>query len=92
LNELAGNALKHAFPGHSEGEVIVSLCGSVDGTVRLSVRDNGIGLPSEPDWRQSGSLGLRLVQMLAKQLRATVELNRDGGTEFQIIFRLQEGR
>ena len=92
LNELAGNALKHAFPGHSEGEVTVSLCGSVEGTVRLSLRDNGIGLPSEPDWRQSGSLGLRLVQMLAKQLRATVELNRDGGTEFQIIFRLQEGR
>ena len=44
-----------------------------DGTVRLRVHDNGIGLPAELDWRQSSSLGLRLVQMLAGQLRATVE-------------------
>ena len=54
------------------------------------MNDNGIGLPAELDWRQSSSLGLRLVQMLAGQLRATVELNRDAGTEFQITFSLPE--
>ena len=58
--------------------------------VRLRVRDNGVGLPAGLDWRQSRSLGLRLVQMLAGQLRATVELNRGAGTEFEITFSLPE--
>ena len=32
------------------------------------------GLPAGLDWRQADSLGLRLVQILAGQLRATVEV------------------
>jgi PAS domain S-box-containing protein len=90
LNELAGNALKHAFTGRSEGEVAVLLHTTPEGRILLSLRDNGRGLPPELDWRQAGSLGLRLVQMLAGQLQADVELERDGGTEFRIIFRLPE--
>jgi PAS domain S-box-containing protein len=89
LNELAGNALKHAFRGRSEGEVMVSLQKAETGMVFLSVRDNGVGLPEEFDWRKSGSLGLRLVQMLAGQLQAAVEVERDGGTKFTVSFRLK---
>jgi PAS domain S-box-containing protein len=84
LNELVGNALKHAFRARAEGEVIVSLRGGVPGRVRLSVRDNGTGLPAGFDWRQARSLGLRLVQMLAGQLHAAVEVSSAGGTEFMI--------
>jgi two-component sensor histidine kinase len=63
LNELAGNALKHAFPSGCGGEVTVSMehDPSAD-TVCLRVRDNGVGLPAGMDWRQSSSLGLRLVR------------------------------
>jgi PAS domain S-box-containing protein len=89
LNELAGNALKHAFRGRTAGEVTVALHRAEDGRVSLSVRDNGVGLPAEFDWQQAGSLGLRLVQMLAGQLHATVEVERDGGTEFNLSFRLK---
>ncbi len=54
LNELAGNALKHAFPGNSGGEVTVTLeHDAATGTVSLQVRDNGVGLPAGMDWRQS---------------------------------------
>ena len=84
LNELVGNALKHASSGRAGGEVIVSLHGGAPGRVRLSVRDNGSGLPAGFDWRQARSLGLRLVQMLAGQLRAAVEVSCAGGTEFTI--------
>jgi two-component sensor histidine kinase len=86
LNELAGNALKHAFNGRNDGQVKVSLGPDSDGRVRLAVRDNGIGLASDFDWRQGRSLGLRLVQMLAGQLHAAVAVSRDGGTEFTINF------
>ncbi len=90
LNELVINALKHAFHGRSGGEVVVSLRGGAPGRVCLGVRDNGTGLPAGFDWRQTRSLGLRLVQMLAGQLHAAVEVSGDGGTEFKIAFEVQE--
>ncbi len=86
LNELAVNALKHAFAGRAEGEVTVALHTSAEGRVSLRVRDNGVGLPAELDWRESPSLGLRLVQMLAGQLHGTVQAVTGAGTEFVIEF------
>jgi PAS domain S-box-containing protein len=90
LNELASNALKHAFPGGRGGEVTVTLeHDTATGVVCLGVRDNGVGLPADLDWRQSPSLGLRLVQMLAKQMRGTVQTGSGPGTQFQINFKVK---
>ena len=86
LNELAGNTLKHAFRGRSEGEVTVSLQGGVDCLIRMSVQDNGVGLPDGFEWRKVSSLGLRLVQMLSEQLDADVEVNGSEGTRVNITF------
>ena len=86
LNELVSNALKHAFRGRAGGEVAVSLRGGPEGRVCLRVRDNGMGLPAGLDWRQADSLGLRLVQILAGQLHATVEVSSGEGTEFAVTF------
>jgi PAS domain S-box-containing protein len=88
LNELAGNALKHAFRGRNEGEVTVSLHQTANGHICLRVRDNGVGLPSGFDWRQPSSLGLRLVQMLSKQIDAEVEVHQEEGTEFAVILQV----
>lgn len=90
LNELAGNALKHAFPQRG-GQVTVSLehdHDSVTPAVCLRVRDNGVGLPSDFDFQHSRSLGLRLVHILSGQLRGTVETGVGPGTEFRITFLL----
>jgi PAS domain S-box-containing protein len=89
LNELFSNAIKHAFRGRSSGKVKVALDGNPNGQVQLSVADNGIGLPSGMNWRQSPSLGLTLVQTLATQLHATVEVVNAEGTEFKIFFEIQ---
>jgi PAS domain S-box-containing protein len=86
LNELASNALKHAFPSDG-GEVTVGLSREpATGRLRLWVRDNGVGLPADLDWRHAHSLGLRLVKMLARQLEGTVETRPGPGTEFLICF------
>jgi PAS domain S-box-containing protein len=86
LNELVGNALKHAFP-LAEGAVTVGVCREpATGQLRLWVRDNGVGLPADLDWRHARSLGLRLVQMLARQLEGSVETGSGPGTEFLIRF------
>jgi PAS domain S-box-containing protein len=86
LNELVGNALKHAFRGRSEGEVTVSLNGSIEGLIRLSVGDNGVGLPEGFDWRQTQSLGLHLVRLLSGQLDADVNVCGGEGTRFEVVF------
>ncbi len=87
LNELASNALKHAFPNQTGGEVTVGLSqDAVSRKVYLRVADNGRGLPPNLNWRESPSLGLRLVHMLAQQLHGAVEISPGPGTEFRISF------
>ena len=84
LNELVSNALKHAFPGGAGGEVAVSFRRGEGGKATLCVRDNGIGLPAGFDPDRSHSLGLRLVRLLAVQLRADLRMESDGGSMFTI--------
>ena len=50
----------------------------------LRVSDNGVGLPAGSTGGNRRSLGLRLVQMLAGQLRGTRGSAHDGGTGFAI--------
>jgi PAS domain S-box-containing protein len=91
LNELVGNALKHAFPNNGCGEVEVGL--EIDPATKvvcLRIRDNSVGLPADFDWHQSKSLGLRLVKILSGQMRGTVETETGPGTEFKIIFSLKD--
>jgi two-component sensor histidine kinase len=90
LNELAGNALKHAFPGDAGGAVTVGLeYDAAADAACLWVRDTGVGLPAGLDWRQTRSLGLRLVQILAGQLRGKVETGAGSGVEFRVTFPLK---
>ena len=87
LNELASNAFKHAFSGRTGGELTVGLeHDPASNQICLRVSDDGPGLPPNLDWRQSSTLGLRLVQMLSHQLGGTVELRSGPGTEFRVTF------
>lgn len=87
INELVSNSLKHAFPGRRKGEITVELR-SNDGTVVLVVKDDGVGIPDRIDFRNTESLGLRLVTILVEgQLQGTITLERGGGTAFCITFK-----
>jgi len=66
----------------------VALQNSADGHIRLGVSDNGVGLPPGFDWREASSLGLHLVKLLSKQLRASVEVSGGNGTRFEIVFQI----
>ena len=48
--------------------------------------DNGVGLPDTLDWTKSRSLGLRLVQVLAQQLRGNLDIRSQDGTEVKLVF------
>ncbi len=88
INELVSNSLKYAFPKGKDGEIKISLRTLEEGDIELIVSDNGVSIPKDLDFRNTESLGLRLITNLTeKQLQGKVELNRNKGTEFQIKFK-----
>jgi PAS domain S-box-containing protein len=90
LNEVFTNALKHAFKGRDRGAIVVSLGQEEGRLVHLEVGDDGIGLPPDLDWQNSRSLGLRLVNTLARQLHAETEITSAQGTRFALRFEKHE--
>jgi PAS domain S-box-containing protein len=76
INELISNSLKHGFPHGRSGEISV-LVSSDGGRITLQVADNGIGMPAGLDLGNTETLGLQLVNLLAKQLMGRISF--DGG-------------
>lgn len=87
LNELVANCYKHAFPGGQPGEIAVEL--RLDGgrQCTLCVRDNGVGFSPQTVY----SLGLKLVERLARQLRATLQIQSGQGTQVIVTFPMRKG-
>ncbi len=91
LNELISNSLKYAFPDGKRGEIFIEV--KKEGhTLTVLFRDTGVGIPAEMDWRNTPSLGLRLVITLVDQMNGTVELDRSCGTIFTMVLHEKEQR
>jgi two-component sensor histidine kinase len=83
VNELVTNALKHAFDGRDDGRVLVS--GHMNGVLKLSVSDNGVGIRSGGRSKRGG-LGTKLVDSFARQLGAKHEVtSSEAGTRHDIV-------
>jgi two-component system, sensor histidine kinase PdtaS len=79
VTELVINSLKHAYPDdHAKGTIAVGFHATGDGWI-LTVADDGVGI-SEDHASGKPGLGTGIVQALAAQLGATVEVtNADPG-------------
>lgn len=86
LNELISNAYKYAFEGVDKGQLKISLERKANKELQLEVADNGKGLPANFSIETARSLGLKLVNILTKQLKGTLEVEQEGGTRFLIRF------
>jgi two-component sensor histidine kinase len=86
VNELVSNALKYAFPNKQTGEILVKLYHNEHHLI-LIVQDNGVGLPVDFDKKKTKTLGINLIQGLVKQLRGSIEINSQQGTEFKITLK-----
>jgi len=85
LNELISNVLKHAFPHGGKGTLSIS--GHVErDMLTLTVKDDGVGMPETYNWKESDSLGLRLINSLVDQVGGTIERGTGEGTMFIITF------
>jgi len=84
VNELVTNAAKHAFVGREHGTVRIDFAAHGDGW-RLTVADDGVGLPAERPEECNGALGRRLVDAFARQANGTLSVEHDtGGTRFTL--------
>lgn len=89
VNELVTNAFKHAFPAERSGEIVIELDES-DESIRVSIADDGVGLPADEELATRSSLGLQLVPLLVEQLHGALKIERkiarDCGTRFSVNF------
>ena len=84
INELLTNAFKHAFNGKQEGKVIIKFKEN-DESLRLMVRDNGIGIEENILEKSKSSLGITLIESLVAQLNAEFKVKNEKGALFEII-------
>jgi PAS domain S-box-containing protein len=90
INELVSNSLKYAFSTDNEGVISVSMKKS-DQELELCIGDDGVGMPEGLDWKNSDTLGLKLVRTLVEnQLEGSIEMESDNGTKFTIKFNIDK--
>ncbi|RNM15253.1 sensor histidine kinase [Nocardioides pocheonensis] len=73
LTEVLQNAMEHAFGEGSGGNVEVHAT-NTGGQLRVSVADDGVGLPAGFDLDASSSLGLSIVRTLVGELGGTLRI------------------
>ena len=85
LNELLTNIMKYAFIGRDEGLIRITLAKNGK-NVRLTVQDNGRGMPENFDIDKSKGFGLMLVKMLTQQLEGKFTMENLNGARSIIDF------
>jgi two-component sensor histidine kinase len=87
INEAVTNALKYGFADEEEGEIYIVLKKELDKQYVLNIGDNGKGFPETITYKNSKSLGLKLIHNLTRQLKGTIQRDDSKkGTNYIIRF------
>ena len=94
INEVLTNSLKYGIKGNQAG--CISICifkatgeqGAAKPSFILEIGDDGIGYPDTINYKNSKSLGLKLIHNLTRQLEGTVTKDSEKkGTNYIIAFK-----
>lgn len=83
INELVSNACKYAFKEQTNPQLVVRLNQENKSEIKIEIEDNGIGFEGSID--NPTSFGLKMVNMLAKELKAKLAFTTNKGTQFKMI-------
>lgn len=78
INELITNSFKYAFIDVNLGRIQISVDQEAD-KFKLLYKDSGKGLPKDFSFEGSGSFGMKLTQLLTKQLQGTITYSVEQG-------------
>lgn len=88
INEAVTNALKYGFEDEEEGEIYIALKKEIDKHYILNIGDNGVGYPDTVTYKNTKSLGLKLIYNLTRQLKGTIQRDTSKkGTNYIIKFK-----
>jgi two-component sensor histidine kinase len=88
VNEVITNCLKHAFTDRETGNIDTYMK-SKNGELQIKIVDDGVGMPQQEQSKNKESIGLELIQTLARQINGTFSYKpREAGegTSFTIRF------
>ncbi len=87
INELVSNSFKYAFRKKNTGTISIDLRNVENNYFLLTVKDDGDGIPYKIDVNYITSMGLQLVNTLARQLNGKLEIeSSESGTTSSIHF------
>ncbi|WP_375290848.1 PAS domain-containing protein [Qipengyuania sp.] len=76
MSEILTNSLQHAFPDRQDGVVTLSARRMSGDLLRISMEDDGVGIPKDCNWPQEGNLGSRIVRQLVQGLGGQIDVIR----------------
>lgn len=86
VNEVLTNALKHAFVGRAGGTLTLHSLVDADGC-RVTISDDGVGLPEGVTWPTSGRLGGLIVQSMRQNAGASLNVTSSPQTGLCVTIR-----
>ncbi|MEP4978296.1 PAS domain-containing protein [Ascidiaceihabitans sp.] len=85
VSELLTNAFQHAFERLDQGMIEVRMSSLSGGGVRLTISDDGVGIPTDMAWPDPANVGGRIVNGLIEGLEGTLHLGRGAAGSFVTI-------
>ena len=88
INEAVTNSLKHGFKDRTEGILKISVELMEKEFYKMTIEDNGIGIPKDFNLEKSKSLGTNLMNKLVRQLEGNVTVESGySGTALHFLFK-----
>jgi two-component sensor histidine kinase len=86
VNEAVTNVLKYAFPPAGRGTLTIVLTEGSSHHYRLTITDDGVGLPPDFDLDQNHSLGLTIIKGLSTQIGGDLRIESANGVRVSLQF------
>ncbi|ACU60927.1 signal transduction histidine kinase [Chitinophaga pinensis DSM 2588] len=90
VNEAVTNAIKYAFPVPQTGNSISISLLADDERAKLTITDNGVGIPGDILQGNVRGLGLKLICGLANDIEGELLLKNNGGASVTISFEISQ--